>query len=175
MRSMRIRLPVRVVVHRVDAPLVAGAMMMLVRMRYITGSRMLRFGEAMSILARSVREPSGNSPAFMRANRSRFSSTERLRYGLSLPGSVSVPRYSRICSAREIADVGFAGLDQLNGPLVQLIEIVGGVEQAVFPIEAQPAHVLHDGVDVLGLFFGRIGVVEAQVASCRRTPRPVRN
>ena len=35
-------------------------------MRYITGSRIFRFGEAMSILARSTREPSGNSPAFMR-------------------------------------------------------------------------------------------------------------
>ena len=60
---------------------------------------MLKLGEAMSILARSTREPSGNSPAFMRSNRSRFSSTERLRYGLSLPGSVSVPRYLRISSA----------------------------------------------------------------------------
>jgi hypothetical protein len=29
----------------------------------MTGSRMLKFGEAMSILARSVRAPSGNSPA----------------------------------------------------------------------------------------------------------------
>ena len=55
------------------------------RMRYITGSRMLKFGEFMSILARKVRAPSGNSPAFMRRNRSRFSSTERLRYGLSVP------------------------------------------------------------------------------------------
>ena len=49
------------------------------RMRYITGSRMLRFGDAMLIFARSVLEPSGNSPARMRPNRSRFSSTDRLR------------------------------------------------------------------------------------------------
>ncbi len=45
----------------------------------MTGSRMLKFGEFMSILARKVREPSGNSPAFMRRKRSWFSSTERLR------------------------------------------------------------------------------------------------
>ena len=45
----------------------------------MTGSRMLRLGDAMSILARSVREPSGNSPARMRWNRSRFSATVRLR------------------------------------------------------------------------------------------------
>ena len=31
------------------------------------------------------------------------------------------------------------------------------------PLEAEPAHVLHDGIDVLGLFLLRIGVVEAQI------------
>src|ERR1022692_3616803 len=67
-------------------------------MRYITGSRMFRFFEAISILARRVREPSGNSPARMRSNRPRFSSMDRLRQGLSLPGSVKVPRYSRTWS-----------------------------------------------------------------------------
>ena len=62
----------------------------------------------MSIFARSVRAPSGNSPARMRRKRSRFSSTDRLRQGLSRPGGVtvtgplsttSVPRYSRILSS----------------------------------------------------------------------------
>ena len=53
----------------------------------------------MSIFARSVRAPSGNSPARMRRNRSRFSSTLRSRYGELRPGSVSVPRYSRTSSA----------------------------------------------------------------------------
>ena len=60
---------------------------------------MFRLGDAMSILARNVREPSGNSPARMRSKRSRFSVTLRFRNGLSRPGSVSVPRYSRISSA----------------------------------------------------------------------------
>ena len=69
------------------------------RMRYMTGSRRLRLGWAMSILARRVREPSGNSPARIRRNRSRFSSTERPRVGLFFPGSVSVPRYLLISSA----------------------------------------------------------------------------
>ena len=31
------------------------------------------------------------------------------------------------------------------------------------PFKAQPAHVLLDGIDVLGVFLGRVGVVEAQV------------
>src|SRR5438067_2257073 len=58
------------------------------RMRYMTGSRRFRFFDAMSILARRVLDPSGNSPLRMRSSRSRFSSTDRLRYGDSLPGLV---------------------------------------------------------------------------------------
>jgi hypothetical protein len=61
-------------------------------------SRMFILPEVMSILALRVLEPSGNSPARIRRKRSRFSSTVRLRYGLSLPGSVSVPRYCLISS-----------------------------------------------------------------------------
>ena len=36
----------------------------------MTGSRMFRLGEVMSIFALRTREPSGNSPFFMRTNRS---------------------------------------------------------------------------------------------------------
>src|SRR6516225_3942676 len=46
-------------------------------MRYMIGSRRLKFGDAISIFARSVRAPSANTPAFMRAKRSRLSSTLR--------------------------------------------------------------------------------------------------
>ncbi len=65
---------------------------------------------------------------------------------------------------RQIAHVGLAGFDQLHGPFVELAEIVGGVEQPAFPIAAQPLDVFDDGVDVLGFFLGRIGVVEPQIA-----------
>src|SRR5207253_10280741 len=49
------------------------------RIRYSTGSRSQILAAFTSIFARNVRAPSGNSPAFIRANRSRFSSTERSR------------------------------------------------------------------------------------------------
>ena len=49
-----------------------------------------------------------------------------------------------------------------EGPLVELGEVVGGVAEAV-PLEAEPADVFLDGVDVLLLFFFGVGVVEAQV------------
>ena len=131
-------------------------------MRYITGSRILMFGDAISILARSTRLPSGNSPSFMRVNRSRFSSTARLRYGLSLPGSVSVPRCWRISSADKIVDVRLASPDQLQRPLVKLAEVIRRIAEPL-PVEAQPADVLLDRIDVLLLFLLGIGVVEAQI------------
>ena len=62
----------------------------------------------------------------------------------------------------EVIDVGLAGLDQLHGPLEELVEVVGGVAETI-PLEAEPAHVLLDGVHVLLLFLLGIGVVEAQV------------
>ena len=45
-----------------------------------------------------TRVPLGNSPDFMRRNRSRFSATLRSRNGEFLPGSVSVPRAARMSS-----------------------------------------------------------------------------
>ena len=112
--SMESEMAVGVVIHGVDAPVIAGAVVGgAAGCGTCTGSRMFMLGEAISILARSVREPSGNSPARIRRNRSRFSSTERLRYGLSLPGSVSVPRYCLDLVGAQIADIGFACLDEL--------------------------------------------------------------
>jgi hypothetical protein len=65
---------------------------------YRIGSRIVTTAAAMSIFARSTRLPPSNSPARMRAKRSRFSSTLRSRNGLFLPGSVSEPWFARICS-----------------------------------------------------------------------------
>ncbi len=65
----------------------------------------------------------------------------------------------------EVVDVGLAGLDQVDGPVVELVEVVGGVVEMLAPVEAEPADVLLDRVDVLLLFLDRVGVVEAQVAA----------
>ncbi|MNF00945.1 hypothetical protein D3C80_1998550 [compost metagenome] len=32
------------------------------------------------------------------------------------------------------------------------------------PVEAQPAHIIHDALYILGVFGYRVGIVEAQVA-----------
>ncbi|CFP65835.1 Uncharacterised protein [Bordetella pertussis] len=69
------------------------------RTRYMTGSRRLMLGEAMSIRARSTRLPSGCLPSRISRRRSSDSSAGRSRHGESVPGSVSVPRLARISSA----------------------------------------------------------------------------
>ncbi|MCY1429457.1 hypothetical protein D9M71_453750 [compost metagenome] len=71
---------------------------------------------------------------------------------------------------RKVADIGLAGLDQVDGPFMQLVEIVGGVAHLARPLEAEPAHVALDGVDVFLVFLRRVGVVEAQVAIAAEFP-----
>ena len=133
-------------------------------MRYRTGSRRLMLGEAMSILARRVRAPSGNSPARMRRNRSRFSATRAVAVGAVLArlgqGAPVLPDLLR----GQVADIGLARLDQVHGIVVHLLEVVRGVIEPVLPVEAQPADVRHDGLDVLHFLFAGVGVVEPEVA-----------
>ena len=64
----------------------------------------------------------------------------------------------------QIADEGLAGLDQLDGPVMQLVEVIGGVAFLAGPLEAQPLDIGLDRVDVFLVFLGRVGVVETQVA-----------
>ena len=59
--------------------------------------------------------------------------------------------------------VGAAATDELDGELVELLEVVGREEERV-PLEAEPLDVFLDRVDVLDVFLRRIRVVEAQVA-----------
>ena len=73
----RVGLTVREIIGRIDAPFVAGARMRRMQNPVSTGSRRFMLPDAMSIFARSTRAPLGNSPARMRRNRSRFSSTGR--------------------------------------------------------------------------------------------------
>ncbi|EFQ62581.1 hypothetical protein PFWH6_3658 [Pseudomonas fluorescens WH6] len=63
----------------------------------------------------------------------------------------------------QVVDVGLAGLDQLDGPVVQLVEVLRGIAHFTGPFEAQPLHVAFDRVDVFLVFLGRVGVVETQV------------
>ena len=63
------------IIHWIDAPLIASAVMgHMVDAVDDRIAHIRKFGEARSILARSVIAPLSNSPARILANRSRFSS-----------------------------------------------------------------------------------------------------
>ena len=61
-----------------------------------------------------------------------------------------------------VVDVSQAFLYQKFSPLIELLEVVGGI-MFLRPVEAQPVDVLLYGVDVLGVLLDGVGVVEAQV------------
>ena len=64
----------------------------------------------------------------------------------------------------QLADVGKTLLNQLHGVLVVLFKVVGAVVEPVAPVEAQPVNVLLDGLHVLFIFLGGVGVVHPEVA-----------
>src|SRR5260370_7451853 len=64
---------------------------------------------------------------------------------------------------RQIADIGLAGPDQLLLPFVKLTERVRGVKFASFPVGSNPMNVFGKGVEVFLVFLGGIGVVVAEV------------
>src|SRR5258708_36534724 len=63
-----------------------------------------------------------------------------------------------------IVHVRFAVFDQLDGPFIELIEVVGR-EAEKLPVKAQPADVRLNGVYVFLLFFFGIRVIETQIGA----------
>jgi hypothetical protein len=155
----------RVVIHRIHAPGVAGAVMLGVedavddRIAHVdVGMRHVDLGAQRAF---AVPEPAcAHAPE----------EVEVLRRGAVAEGAVSAGLGERATMrthflGAEIADEGEALADELFRETVELFEIVARVEKIRAPVEAEPLHVLHDGVDVFGLLLGGIGVVEAEVAA----------
>ena len=67
--------------------------------------------------------------------------------------------------------VSLAFPDQVNSPLVERIEVAGGITNLATPLETKPFHIILNAVDVLLLFLFRIGVVKTQDYIGRRTFR----
>ena len=130
----------------------------------MTGSRMLKFGCAISILARKRARAVGEL-AVLHA----LEQVEVLLHRPIAPGAVLarlrqgaaiLPHLLR----GQIAHIRLALADEDLRPLIKLLEVIGGEEQTVTPIPAEPADALHDGIHKLGLFLDRVGVVKPQVA-----------
>ena len=66
---------------------------------------------------------------------------------------------------RQVVHIGQGVFDQVFRPKVKLLEMIGGEIKVLAPVETEPADVFLDGVDELDFLFGRIGVVETQVAA----------
>ena len=64
--------------------------------------------------------------------------------------------------------IGIAVLYQFKCILVQLIKIIRSVFFSARPVETEPLDVFFNGIDVFDLFFGRVGVIKAQIT---RPPR----
>ena len=61
-----------------------------------------------------------------------------------------------------VINIGQSPLDQLFGPLVKLVEIVGCI-QFLIPLESQPLDVLLDGIYIFDIFLDRVGIVVTEV------------
>ena len=59
-----------------------------------------------------------------------------------------------------VVHVRLAFANQVFGPLIKLLEVIGRVMQVLAPVEAEPVHVVLDSVDEFLFFPSGIGVIE---------------
>ena len=159
----RVALPVGVVVHRVDAPLV---------------SRAVVFGVDDAVHDRVAEEHVRMGHVDLRAQDLRavgeLSGLHALEEVEVLLDRTVAPR--RGGSGHRYRAAVFADLllglvvdvceplpDELEGPLVELVEVVRGVA-LLRPVESEPVDVALDRVDVFDILLDGVRVVEAQVA-----------
>ncbi len=171
----RVGLAVRPVVHRIDAPLVAGAVMARMQDAVHHGVAQVDVGRRHVDLRpehpRAVGELAGAHP---------HEEVEVLFDAAVAERAVLARRRPRAAVGADllgggVADERLARMDELHCPFEELLEVVRGVELALAPVEAEPAHVLPDRADVFVLLVRRVGVVETQVASARRARRRARS
>ena len=53
--------------------------------------------------------------------------------------------------------------DQMHGILIEPLEVIGGVEQAITPIKPHPAHVGLDRLHIFQILCGRVRIVESKI------------
>ena len=151
------------IVHRIDAPLIARAVMMMAQYAVHRRVAQQHVGGAHVDLgaqhAGAVREL-----AVLHA----LEQIEVLLDGTIAIGAVHAGRGERAAVythflSRLIVHIGHAAADHVAGDFVQAGEEIGGIVE-VGPVIAQPVDVVLDGQHELGVLLGRVGVVKAQVA-----------
>src|SRR5215813_1044982 len=161
----RVGLSVRPVVHRIDAPRIAGPLM-----RGLANPIHDRIAQvdvaARHVDLRAERLASVGELARAHAAEEIEALADRaIPEGRRPPGlGQRAARFAHLLHAL-IVHIRLARDDELLRPAVQLLEIVAGVIEVWAPVEAEPSHVVHDGVDVFLALLGGVRVIEAQVAT----------
>ena len=151
------------VVHRVDAPLVAGAVVVVAQdaVQRRVPHEYVRRGhvDLRTEDSRSVRELARLHP---------LEQVQVFLYGAPAVGAVHARLRQRTATnphllGRLVVHIGDALLDQRAGDIIELWEEVGREMQFV-PLVAQPLDVLFDVVDEHRILLGGVGVVKPEVA-----------
>ncbi len=118
----------------------------------------------MSIFARRTWAPSSNSPARIRSNKVQVLFHRPIPIGALLARlGQGAPIFADLVRT-QVADIGLAHPDQLESVLVQPVIVVGGVVQAILPVEAQPSHIADDRLHILHALPARVRVVHPKIA-----------
>ncbi len=160
-----IGLAMGVIVHRVDAPCITGMGVACMKDAVHDRVAQVHIGRSHVDLcpqnAGTVRKFAGpHTPEEVKVFLGRPVAERALRARLGQGSAV----FADLLRG-EVVHIGLAFLDQLFRPCIQLPEIVRCVIQVPAPIETEPTDTVLDGVDILHVFFGRICVVEAEMAA----------
>jgi hypothetical protein len=159
-----VRQAVGEVVHGIDAPAVAGAVVAGLADAVQGGVAHDQVGMGHVDLG-----PQHPGPVFVFAGTHALEQVQVFLDAAVTPGAVfsrfgeGAPVFPDFVGI-EVLHVGLAGPNELDGKIEELFEIIRCIVQAVIPAESHPADIIHDGVHILHVLFGGVGVVESQVA-----------
>ena len=156
---------VRVVVHRVDAPGVAGVVVGRLADAVDDRIAQVHVGRRHVDLGAQHRLALVELAAGHLGERRKVGGDGGIAGRARLAGGLLVAVVGADFLLGQEAHVGLAQLDQPDGVGVHPREVVGRLVVVLAPVEAEPADVLLDRVDVFHLFLGGVGVVHAQVAA----------
>ncbi len=161
---------VGIVVHGINAPLVAGPMVGGVI--YAVYHRVAHIEVARGQIYLG---PQGHAAVLKLSGPHTFKQLQTLLLG-TVPvrapgGSSQVPAHFPHLLLGELADIGKALLYQLDSALVHLPEEVRSVIEAVPPVVSKPVKVLLYGLHILNILLGGIGVIHPQVTDTTETLR----
>ena len=159
----RIRERMGEIVHRVDHPLVTGLVMRF--FAYPVEHRIAH----VQVGALHVDAGTQHRRAFVELVVAHVGEQRQVLFHGAVPVRAVTPWGGEVAAhLRDLlrrlgVHIGQALADQGHRQIVELVEIVAGEAHRAGPLEAEPFHVLLDGVDVLVLFLFRVGVVKAQM------------